>query len=252
VQSEGTATSTFLSGPDFGLVQLIRGPYFHRLIASGLQIDDHVTVRLRATHQQIAFGGPLQRLGLIPYSAADQTGLAHVADTSSARPLHTNIASFREIQQASKRRVPWHRETTSRKRDLRAQARCSGGNMGERPGSRFDAWCNRGARAKQFGVNFRFGSPSFLNTCGEAAQEGRWAAEIEVRVLRNTKLIEQSHAQPSCRVIIATESVTGAGLAVRNMAPAMRERFQNIPRFLGKGMIASVTRAIYPPDLAGG
>jgi hypothetical protein len=57
---------------------------FHYSIASGLQIDFHVIRRLRATHQQITFGGLLQRLGLVPYGTADQTGLAHVADASSA------------------------------------------------------------------------------------------------------------------------------------------------------------------------
>src|SRR5262249_54185225 len=68
--------------------------------ASGSQIDDDVTTRLRATNEKVAIGGHVEWLRFIRDLARDQTAFAVVTNAAPARPTDGDVASLGQLQDA--------------------------------------------------------------------------------------------------------------------------------------------------------
>jgi len=67
------------------------------------EIDNDVAVGLGAAGQHIAVRRGIDRGWFVAHCPLHETGLTRVANTSSTRPSHGNIARFGKLEQAPKR-----------------------------------------------------------------------------------------------------------------------------------------------------
>jgi hypothetical protein len=65
-----------------------------------LQVDHNIAFRLRATNQQIAVCGCVQRVGPIADRACHESGLAGVTNPGSTSPPYGDIAGLSQLEQA--------------------------------------------------------------------------------------------------------------------------------------------------------
>ena len=98
------------------------------------QVDDDVLAWLGTTDQHVALGGRIHRRRVVGDGAAQQPGLAAVADPGAAGPARRHVARLGELEQARDVVPPWHREAHTGEGDRRTTARLPGGRMGRRQG----------------------------------------------------------------------------------------------------------------------
>src|SRR5689334_1960725 len=108
------------------------------------QIDDYVLPRLRTTDQQVTGGRFIERFGPITHRTGNQAALAVMANASTARPTHWNIAGFRELEQILVFCIPPDRDAATCERDLRPLPRGSCGQVGGA------LWFSRYTRRQRF------------------------------------------------------------------------------------------------------
>jgi hypothetical protein len=94
-----------LASADYDHYKFVLYELTHRTIS---EVDLDVTLRPRATDQNVSLCWLFQRLGLILNCPGNQSRFASMADTCSTGPPYRDVAGFRELQQAVPILTPLH------------------------------------------------------------------------------------------------------------------------------------------------
>src|SRR5208282_6250749 len=106
-----------------------------------LKIERDLAAGLRAADQRAARRGWLERVRPVADLAADQPGLAGVADAGPAAEPDGDVAGLGQLQEAGEGRVPRDRQVTAAERDHRAPARLASRRMRSALGCVDDTGC---------------------------------------------------------------------------------------------------------------
>jgi hypothetical protein len=166
------------------------------------EIERNVILGLAAADQQITAGRRLDWVRPVDDRAGNQPGLAVMTTSDAARPAHRHIARLGQFGQAVECRTPVDCEIGARKGyqrlDPRGFPRRIGRWVWELPRDCGDARCFRLARPeipkpKFLGCRWSLVTPQACKTINETAHKRGRAANLKIRIGRDTHFLEHVH-----------------------------------------------------------
>ena len=110
--------------------------------------------------------------------------------------------------------------------------------MMELPEPKISVWMQLGA------------TPQAPSPAVNSSRKVRRAAHIKIGFAGYAQFFEDRDGQPAGSIEVNAWPISRVGPAVRDVAPGMGQLGQQITCFLGKGMLPSAARSVYPPDRA--
>src|SRR5262249_22181701 len=154
-----------------------------------------------AADQDVAFRRRIERFGFVLDRAGNQCRFATVTDARTAGPAYGNPAGFGQFEEALELPTPGPGDPAAHERNLRTRAGHGPRRLLSRGSS--DAGRETLAWPKGFAVNLPRLDAPFLERGGEAGEEARGTANVEVAFAGNAELSARGSGQPADGVEVA-------------------------------------------------